>query len=107
MARAVNILGEQYTIIEDATILKDGLDGMAQSYDRVIRIRPVEELLSDCEDINTRKAYRREVLRHEIMHCIFRECGLERWQNDEDLVTWISIMFPKISQIFGETGCSS
>ena len=103
----VDILGQEYVIVDDGSILKDGLDGMAQSYDHVIRVRPLNELLSETEDINTKKAYRRELIRHEIMHCVFRECGLEQWQNDEDLVTWISIMYPKLNKIFGEIGCST
>ena len=107
MAETINILGETYTILEDDMIIKDNLDGLAGAYDKTIRVRPLEELLSDTPDLNAKKAYRRELSRHEILHCIFRECGMERWQNDEELVTWISIMFPKMNEIFSEVGCTS
>ena len=107
MECTVNILGQNYRVIDNDSILKDNLDGLAAVYDKVIMVRPMEELLDPMTDVNTKKAYRREVIRHEVIHSFFRESGNERWQNDEDLVSWIAIMYPKINKVFGKLGCSS
>lgn len=107
MDRKISILGQEYRVVDDESILRDNLDGLAAVYDKVIMLRPTEELLDPMTDTNTKKAYRREVMRHEIIHSFFRESGHERWQNDEDLVSWIAIMYPKMNEVFGELGCSS
>ena len=54
-----------------------------------------------------KRAYYREVLRHELLHCIFAETGVEKWEEDEELVTYLSKIYPKMQRIFSELGCAS
>lgn len=101
------ILGVEYRITEDSDIEKLGFDGLALVYKHEIKIRPYEDMLSSDDDMSDKKSYFREVLRHECLHALFAESGSERWENDEDLVTWISKMYPKIESLFAELGCAT
>lgn len=46
-----------------------------------------------------------EVLRHEVIHAFFNECGLAEYCNDEQLVQWIAVQFPKILKVFQGLNC--
>ena len=107
--RKIDILGTTYTVIDDNSILEDGYDGYAHIYDKSIRIRPIEKMLDGVVGLtdNEKRAYYREVLRHEIMHCVFAESGVEKWEDDEELVTYLSKVYPKVNRIFAELGCAS
>jgi hypothetical protein len=37
-----------------------------------------------------------ETLTHEIIHAFLKECGLERYSNDETLVEWFAMTFDEI-----------
>ncbi len=107
--RKIDILGTTYTVIDDNSILDDGYDGFAHVYDKTIKIRPIANMLNGVIGMNDveKRAYYREVLRHELLHCIFAETGVEKWEDDEELVTYLSKIYPKMQRIFGELGCAS
>ena len=107
MKETCTILGVEYKFVEDDSIEQQGFDGIVMTYKHEIRIRPYEKMLGSCDDIADKKAYFREVVRHECLHAMFAESGAEKWENDEDLVTWISKMYPKINALFADLGCSS
>lgn len=51
-------------------------------------------------------------LRHEIMHAFLYESGLSSnsgndtaWSENEEMVDWIALQFPKILTVFREVGC--
>lgn len=51
--------------------------------------------------------FKKKVLRHEIIHAFFGESGLRscsEYAEDEELVDWIAIQFPKILKAFEQVG---
>ena len=102
----VNILGTSYTIETDDSLEKTELDGLCKEYDKEITIRNVDSMLGDDSPEAKKKRYD-EVLRHEIIHAFFSEAGLDDYSNNEQLVNWIAIQFPKIQKVFVELGCDT
>lgn len=101
----VNILGTEYEIITDDSIVSQNVDGLCKSYDKQIIIRSKGNMLC-ADDSDEVKALRyREVLRHELVHAFFDEAGLDDYSNNEQLVTWIASMFPKMVKAFAEADC--
>jgi hypothetical protein len=46
------------------------------------------------------------ILRHEIIHAFFKESGLWKYGNREELVDWFAIQYPKISKVFEKANCA-
>ena len=51
--------------------------------------------------------YKNSVKRHELIHAFLYESGLDAcsWANNEEMVDWIAIQFPKLFKAFQEVGC--
>ena len=47
----------------------------------------------------------REVLRHELIHAFFSIAGLDGYSNDETLVDWLAVMYPRMTSAFKKAGC--
>ncbi len=102
----IPILGEHWSVYEgteeEYPQLKDS-DGCADSSIRAIFIdRTILERNDPSQKRNLR-AYRKEVLRHEVVHAFLYESGLgansntaEHWAVDEEIVDWIALQLPKI-----------
>ena len=101
----VNVLGTEYEIITDDSIVSKGVDGMCKSYDKEIVIRSKGEMLCSEDSEATKELRYKEVLRHELVHAFFDESGLDDYSNNEQLVTWIATQFPKMLKAFIEAGC--
>lgn len=101
------ILGTEYKLILDDESLKEiDADGECRGYSKVIRIRPLKDMLyGGASDDEKRKRYN-EVLRHEVIHAFFNECGLDDYCNDEELVDWIAVQFLKMLKVFQELDCN-
>lgn len=106
----VNILGTEYTIIEetedDNPKLKDA-NGLCEVYEKVISVVPEDDYAKEPNAYNNIKAFYNKVLRHEIIHAFFAESGLRNnsdFAENEELVDWIAIQFPKIAKAFKELG---
>lgn len=104
----VNILGAEYEIIkqkkEDNPKLKDA-DGLCEIYAHKIILEDYDH--NDPHVFDNIEAYDKQVLRHEITHAFFAESGLRNSSNyaeNEELVDWIAIQFPKILKAFEEVG---
>ena len=107
----VNILGTEYEIIIDAPdeMLPPDSDGaMDHSIKRIVvaKFEPDERSIKDLD------AYRRKVLRHEIIHAFLYESGIwnnsgtaEAWGCDETITDWFAIQSPKIFKAFMEADC--
>lgn len=101
----VTILGEIYQIVTDSDYLRtlgENIDGDADHFEYVITTKSAAEYDKDAV---RGEQYRREILRHEIVHAFFRQSGMERYQHDEDLVQWLAIQLPKIVRAFREADC--
>lgn len=102
----INILGTQYEVIKQTEKenpkLKDA-NGLCEPYTRQIIHSEQEPGLDVFDNI---EAFNRKTLRHEVIHAFFAESGLTEYTEDEVLVEWIAVQFPKISQVMKELGIS-
>lgn len=96
----INILGTDYDLKEDKSIIDVGVDGLCREYSKEILIRPCEEMLSSNDGAEDKGKRYREVMRHEIIHAFFSESGLDGYSNNEQLVNWLAIQIPKMNDVF-------
>lgn len=75
-------------------------NGLCEEYSKEIIIRTGYE--DEPNTFNNIVEYREKVLRHEIMHAIFHECGLEKYSEDELLVDFIALQYHKIANIMNK-----
>lgn len=101
----VNVLGTEYKIITDDSIIQDGADGICKSYDKKILIRSKGEMLCSDDSAIVKAVRHKEVLRHELVHAFFEESGLDDYSNNEQLVIWMAAQFPKMLKAFIEADC--
>ena len=101
----VSILGTEYEVItqteEDNPKLLEA-NGLCEMYSKKIVLRDMKEEPDSFENLD---AYKRKVLRHEVIHAFFAESGLRNnsdYAQCEELVDWIAIQFPKIARVFDE-----
>lgn len=108
----VNILGTEYKIIdkteeEDKKLKKH--DGYCDSSTKTIVILKYEDDPMNKEDMSY---FRKQILRHEIIHAFLSESGLEAcgnsfggsWALNEEMVDWMAIQAPKLFVAFEEAG---
>ena len=108
--KIVSILGTEYEIVTDAPdeMLPDNADGaMDQSIKRIV----IAKFEPDRNSIKDLESYRKNVLRHEIIHAFLYESGLwnnsgtvESWGTSEEITDWFAIQSPKIMEVFQELG---
>lgn len=106
----INILGTEWEIF-DKSPEQDAYLKCCDGYcDKTTRTMVIKTESSDSE-LGNFAAYRRKVLRHEIIHAFLYESGLhenfkhEQWGHDETMVDWIAAQFPKLLQAFKDAGC--
>ena len=108
--KKVNVLGTEYTIIErpeeeDERLKKH--DGYCDSSTKTIVLLKYEDDPMNKEDMSY---FRKQILRHEIIHAFLSESGLEAcgnsfggsWALNEEMVDWIAIQAPKLFAAFSE-----
>lgn len=97
----INILGTRYVINLNAPreVLTD-CDGECSRYDKTISIVDIDEIFDGNGTSTGRQKRYIEGLRHEIIHAFFEESGLDNYSEDEELVQWLAIQFPKLAHIF-------
>lgn len=101
----INILGTEYdfeAVLTDSDVRLRECDGYADLYAKTIRIA-TDYRENDPDAIKDFDALRAKVKRHECIHAMFFESGLTEWANNECLVDWIAVQFPKLLEIFKET----
>lgn len=103
----INILGTDYEIVEQTQEENPKLDdahGLCEVLSKRIILdkdmtKPSKQTLEKLE------IYKNKVLRHEIIHALFFESGLHSnsdYADNEELVDWIAIQFPKMKKLFEE-----
>lgn len=103
----VNILGTDYSLIQsnkaDDQCLLD-CSGYCDCSTKKIVIDTFHELPNSLKNLDE---YRRQVVRHELIHAFLNESGLgaESWGMNEEIVDWIAYQFPKLLKVFEETDC--
>lgn len=108
MKKTVNILGTEYEVVLDAPdeMLPENADG---AMDCTIKRIVVAKFESDRNSVKDLDAYRKRVLRHEIIHAFLYESGLwnnsgdvTAWGQSEEITDWFAIQSPKIMRVFEE-----
>ena len=96
-----NILGENYTINLNTPreVLTD-CDGECSRYDKTISIVDIEEIFDGNGTEEGRQKRYAEGVRHEVIHAFFEESGLDNYSENEELVQWLAIQFPKMVEVF-------
>lgn len=106
--RIVHILGSVWHIREvdaedNPVFADDEIGGYTDPSSRNIWLRRITPEL--CEGVCNTAEVRRSVLRHELIHAMLFESGLNTecaWANDEECVDWIALQFDKLARLFRE-----
>lgn len=109
--KEIKILGTNYRIFFDVPEdeMAENCDGQFDYSTKTIKVIKMKTDRNSVENID---AYKRKVLRHEIIHAFMFESGMwnnsgesEAWGLDETIVDWFAIQSPKIYKAFEEAGC--
>jgi hypothetical protein len=111
----VNILGTEYKIVYEqrsANPKYENCNGYCDSSVKEIHLCDMKTDEADIMAIANMDAYRKRALRHEIIHAFMEESGLSsnsyspgNWADNEEMIDWIAIQFPKMLKVFQETSC--
>ena len=116
VANKVNVFGTEYRIEiknrkDDEYMVKNSLDGYCSTTEKLI---VVSDMSDDMYTSEKGKQYHlKHVVRHELLHAVFGECGLSdcancfdgSWVNNEEMIDFVAFQFPKILEIFRQAGC--
>lgn len=93
----ISILGTAYELIIDNEIADSDVYGVCDRYAKTIRINKNafvgEGLTKNIQDVV------KKTVRHELLHGIFHEMGLDCYAEDEVLIDALAIIYPKIENI--------
>lgn len=106
--QTVNILGAEYTISVEPSAKNPKLtevSGYCDCSNKTIVVTDMLSEPSDVMDVANKKEVMKKILRHEIVHAMLSESGLQEnseWARNEEMVDWIAIQFPKLLKVFEE-----
>lgn len=110
--KKVNILGTEYTIYTnvneyDDIRIKEFYGVCDYSTKEIFISKDTQE--ADEQSMKNLKDFENKVIRHEIIHAFLYESGLREnsnrqiaWAENEEMVDWIAIQFPKILKVYKE-----
>lgn len=108
----VNILGSEWSVMfgtEKEYPTLSEMDGYADFSTHQIVIDTMEKADGQIGSKGDMTAYKKQVIRHEIIHAFLYESGLEacsttsdNWALNEEMVDWFAIQSPKIFKVFNE-----
>jgi len=107
-----NILGSEWTVkfgtVEEYPNLED-MDGYTDSSTREIIVDDMKSQQDMPGSKKNMEEYKKQVVRHEIIHAFLCESGLDtnsgacdNWAINEEMVDWFAIQSPKIFKAFNE-----
>ena len=94
--KIISVLGEDYSILYDDDTDTDTY-GICERYSKEIII--YEKAFTGADTCKCVDMAKEKTLRHELLHAIFHEAGLDEYSEDETLVDCLAILYPKIQQI--------
>lgn len=102
MNMKVNILGVEYKLDIVSKSSDPKLECCDGYCDRTAKRIVVEDFVRDSKSVEDLGLYKRQVLRHEIIHAFLYESGLHgsSWAINEEIVDYIAIQFPKLVKAF-------
>lgn len=99
----INVLGTEYKIKESNVIDDPALEKCDGYCDDTLKICVINSMTTnDVMDKGNLDAYKRKVLRHELIHAFLYESGLceNSWAANEEIIDWIASQFPKLKFAF-------
>lgn len=113
--QSVNVLGVAYDIFyatkEEFRALET-VDGYTDTSTRQIIIDDMSSVEGEPDAKGDLDEYRKNVVRHEIIHAFLHESGLaansnsvESWATNEEMVDWFAIQWRKIQRAFEQVNC--
>lgn len=108
MVKKINILGTEYDYMEkpfaECGFEDKTIDGEHSMFDKTIKVvtDPYRDSRFDDKPLN-QQAYIDKNKRHEIIHAYFATAGANQY-NEENLVEFLAIQFPKMLATFNEVG---
>lgn len=104
MSYQINILGQAYSVFyksrqEDKKL--ETMDGYTDVFAKEIVICDFKSESEEIESTKNVKGYSDQVFRHEVIHAFVYESGVQTLSDleEEQLVEWFAIMFPKINEV--------
>lgn len=103
----INILGSDWTIQSQTEEENPKLTEAAGYCDYSTRTITVKKKYADeLFNLADMDAYKRQVLRHEIVHAFLFESGLTEVARDETVVEWIAIQLARMNIAMTQAGCA-
>ena len=102
----LHILGEVWNLFIRSEQDDERL-GSADGYtDTSTRTCVVEKMTPEAGAKEDLDSYRRQVIRHELLHAFLYESGLEAnsWAANEEMVDFFAIQYPKLKKLFMSAG---
>ncbi len=102
--KTVDVLGVPYAIIEGDRNKDASLERSDGYCDHTIKACVIDPLLPTSDSVADLEAYKKHIIRHELVHAFLFESGLgsDCWAGNEEIVDWIAYQFPKMLQAFDE-----
>ena len=102
-----NIMGVEYTVKlctpkEQPKFTSLSATGLCEPYEKALYINI--EGAEDEDAFEKVHLYYLQVLRHEMVHAMFYECGLTDYMRDETLVEALACIYPKAMNDFAKAG---
>lgn len=114
----VDILGTEYTIVKHSAQEDGELEGLGGYCRYMIPEIVIGDLTTYDEFKDSQpvaiESMEKQTLRHEIIHAFLNESGLGvntfaseqiPWSQNEEMVDWFAIQFPKLIMTFMTVGC--
>lgn len=94
----VNILGTEYNIIEKEDERFEYLDavGLCEWWTKEIYIK--KGIKETSETMKGLENFKKNIIRHEIIHAFLFESGMQDYEGDEQIVEWIARNIEKINK---------
>ncbi|WP_105176862.1 hypothetical protein [Clostridium cagae] len=99
----VNILGTEWTIEVRKRTEYEGLEKCDAYCDNSIKLIVIEEFQEDANTLKNLDVYRKQLLRHEMIHAFLHESGLAEcstWATNEEMVDYFAKQFDKLAKTF-------
>jgi len=102
--KTIDVLGVPYAIINGDRSKDPCLEKSDGYCDHTIKTCVIDTLIHTDNSVADLDLYRKQVVRHELIHAFLFESGLgcESWGCNEEIVDWIAFQFPKMLQAFEE-----
>ena len=94
--KTISIFGEDYTILYDNDTDTDTY-GVCERYSKEIII--YKKAFTGADTCKCVDKVIEKTVRHELLHAIFHEAGLDEYSEDETLIDCLAILYPTIEKI--------